>query len=123
MKKTTTEWKAHVRGDVKLSLLLATNLSQKFTEPSKGISYPFGDLRSHFTKLTGPSVFTLHSNQIHQQMVQMAFCDLSHTFRKQVINVFQHICAILIIMGNFYMLTEWGSLCIGSLQTSAVDAN
>ena len=31
-----------------------------------------------------------------QQMVQMAFCDLSHTFHKQVTNVSQHAFVILL---------------------------
>ena len=31
-----------------------------------------------------------------QQMVQMAFCDLSHTFHKQVTNVSQHVFVILL---------------------------
>ena len=33
---------------------------------------------------TGPFVCTLHNNPIPQQMVQMIFCDLSHTFHKQI---------------------------------------
>ena len=48
------------------SLPLTTNLSQKFTEPSKGIRYPVDDLCRHSTKLTGPSDFTLHSHLIPQ---------------------------------------------------------
>ena len=31
---------------------------------SKGISFPVGDLCRHFTKLTGPSAYILHSNLI-----------------------------------------------------------
>ena len=31
-----------------------------------------------------------------QQMVQMAFCDLSHTFHEQVANVSQHVFVILL---------------------------
>ena len=42
---------------------LTTNLSQNLT-PSKGMSYPVGDLYRHFTKLTLPSDYTLHSNPI-----------------------------------------------------------
>ena len=50
---------------------------------SKRITYPVGDLCRCFTKLTAPSAYTLHSNLTSpQQMVQMAFCDLSHTFHK-----------------------------------------
>ena len=41
-----------------------TNFSQNATEPSKGISYLVGDLCRHFTKLTGPCAYTLHSNPI-----------------------------------------------------------
>ena len=72
------------------------NYSQNVTEPSKGISYLVGDLYRRFTRLTGPSFYTLHSNLIPQQMVQMAFCDLSHTFHKQVTNVSQHVFVILL---------------------------
>ena len=79
------------------SLLLTTNFSQNVTEPSKGISYPVGDLCRHFTKIIGPCPYTLHSNQIYpQQMVQMAFCDLPHTFHKQVTNVSKHVFVILL---------------------------
>ena len=43
---------------------LTTNFSQKFIESSKGVSYPVGDLCRHFTKMTGLSAYTLHSNPI-----------------------------------------------------------
>ena len=46
------------------SLPLTTNFPQKLTQPSKGISYPVGDLCRHFTKLTGPCAYTLHSKPI-----------------------------------------------------------
>ena len=46
------------------SLPLTTNFSQNVTEPSKGISYPVGDLCRCFTKLTGSCAYTLHSNPI-----------------------------------------------------------
>ena len=46
------------------SLPLTTNVSQNVTEPSEGISYPVGDLCRRFTKLTGSSAYTLHSNPI-----------------------------------------------------------
>ena len=46
------------------SLPLTTNLSQKFTEPAKRISYPVGDLCWRFTKLPWPSAYTLHFNPI-----------------------------------------------------------
>ena len=71
------------------SLPLSTNLSQKLTQPSTGISYPVSDLCRHYTKLTLPSAYTLH-------IVQMAFYDLSHTFHKQVTNVSQHVFVILL---------------------------
>ena len=58
--------------------------------------YPVGDLPQSFTKLTGPCACTLHSNLIPQKMVQMAFCDLSHPFHKQVTNVSQHVFVILL---------------------------
>ena len=78
------------------SFPLTTNFSQNVTEPSKEISYPVGDLSRSLTKLTGPCAYILHSNPIPQQMVQMAFCDLSHTFHKQVTNVSQHVSVILL---------------------------
>ena len=62
----------------------------------RGPSYPVCDLCRHFTKLTGPCAYTLHSNPIPQQMVQMAFCALSHTFHEQVTNVSQHVLVILL---------------------------
>ena len=46
------------------SLPLTTNFSQNVAEPSKGISYPVGDLCRRFTKLIGPGAYTLHSNPI-----------------------------------------------------------
>ena len=46
------------------SLPLTTNFSQNVTEPSKEISYPVDDLCRHFTKLTWPCAYTLHSNPI-----------------------------------------------------------
>ena len=69
------------------SLPLTTKFSQKFTESSKGISYPVDDLCRCFTKLTGPSSYRYIVIRHPQQMVQMAFCDLLHTFHKQVTNV------------------------------------
>ena len=39
-------------------------LTSPLTEPSKGISYPVGDLCRRFTKLTCTSVYTLNSNLI-----------------------------------------------------------
>ena len=77
-------------------LPLTTNFSQNVTEPSKGISYPVGDLCRHFTKLTGPCAYALHSNLIPPTDVQMAFCDLSHTFDQEVTNVSQHVFVILL---------------------------
>ena len=70
------------------SLPLTTTLSQNHLKGS------VGDLCRYFTKLTGPSAYTLRSNP--QQMVQMAFCDLSHTFHKEVTNVSQHVFVILL---------------------------
>ena len=69
------------------SLPLSTNFSHNVTEPSTGISYPIGDLCQRFTKLTRPCAYTLHSSPIPQQMLQMAFFDLLHTFHKQVTNL------------------------------------
>ena len=74
------------------SLPLTTNFSQNVTELSKGISYRFNALYRRFTKITGSSAYTLHRNP--QQMAQMAFCDLSHTFHKQTTIVFQHVFVI-----------------------------
>ena len=73
------------------------NFSQNVTEPSKRISYPVGDLFRCFTKLTGPCAYTLHIViRYPQQMVQMAFCYLWHTFHKQFTNVSQHGFVILL---------------------------
>ena len=46
--------------------ILTINFSQNVTKPSKGISYPVGDLSRRFTKLklTGSCACTLHSNPI-----------------------------------------------------------
>ena len=70
------------------------------TEPLKGISYLVGDLWRRFTKLTRPSVYILLSNPIPQHMVQMVFCDLLHTFNKQLTTVSQHV----------FVIHEWGIL-------------
>ena len=46
-------------------------------EPPTGISYPVGDLCRHFTKLTWPSAYTLHSDptpQTGHQCFQACFC-------------------------------------------------
>ena len=43
--------------------------------------------------------------QYPQQMVQMAFCELQHTFHKQFINVSQHAFVIL-LLGNFDVSTQ-----------------
>ena len=85
----------HSKGRRQNCLPLTTIFSQNVTEPSKGITYPGGDLCRHFTKLTGPCAYTLVI-RYPQQMVQMAFCDLSHTFHKQVTNVSQHVFVILL---------------------------
>ena len=45
--------------------------------------------------MTGPCAYTSHGNPIPQQILQMAFCDLSHTFHKQVTYVSQHVFVIL----------------------------
>ena len=63
------------------SLPLTINLSQTLTQPSKGISYPVGDLCRRFTKLTLPSALTFHSNPITPKD-----CYLLHTYHKQVTN-------------------------------------
>ena len=67
-----------------------------FTDSSWGISYPDGDLCRSFTKLTGSSVIDYTVIRYPQQMVQMPFCDLLHTFHKQVTNVSQHVFVILL---------------------------
>ena len=79
------------------SLPLTTNFSQKLTQPSKGISYPVGDLCRRFTKRTLPSAIVI---RFLQQMVQMVFCDLSHTYHKQVTNV-SLACCCHPTVGNF----------------------
>ena len=49
-----------------------------------------------------------------QQMVQMAFCDLSHAFHKQATSVSQHVFVILLwgilkspLRGNVKMIWKW----------------
>ena len=73
---------------------LTTNFSHKFTQPSKRISYPVGNLCRYFPKL---KTLPIHYIVIRypQQMVQMVFCDLSHTFHN-VTNVSQHVFVILL---------------------------
>ena len=81
------------------------------------LTIPVGDLCRGFTKLARPSAHTLHSNLIPQQIVQMALCDLSHTFHKQVSNVSQHVFVILlwgILMSPLLRLEK-----IAILQNSA----
>ena len=46
------------------SLPLITNLSQKFTQPSEGISYLFCEFCEASARVTWPSAYTLHSNPI-----------------------------------------------------------
>ena len=78
------------------SLPLTTTFSQKFTEPSEGVSYPVGDLCRHFTKLTLSFAYTLHSYPILPTDGTNGFCDWWHTFHKQVTNVSQHVFVILL---------------------------
>ena len=63
------------KGRCQDSLPLTTTFSQKFTKPSKGINYPASDICRCFTKLTGPSAYTLYTVVIQypKQMVQMTF--------------------------------------------------
>ena len=56
--------KMYILGKTSKFLPLTTNISQKCIEPSKGISYPVGDLYRFFTKLTKPSLYILHSTLI-----------------------------------------------------------
>ena len=64
----------HLRGSVTKSVILA-NVSQN---------------------LLGPVPIRYIVIRYTQEMVQMAFCDLSHTFHKQVTNVSQHVFVILL---------------------------
>ena len=73
---------------------LTTNVSQKFVEPSKRISYTVGDHCTHFTKLV-PMPIHFIVIRYPKQMVQRAFCDFSPTFPRQVTNVFWHVFVIL----------------------------
>ena len=82
------------------SLPLTTIFLQKLTQPSKGISYPVGDLCRRFTKLTCPLPIHYLVIWYPKQMVQMAFCDLSHTYHKQVTNV-SPACFCHPTVGNF----------------------
>ena len=69
------------------SLPLTTNFSQKLTQPSKGSVTQLVT----FADVSQNSLCPLPIHYIviryPQQMVQMAFCDLSHTYHKQVTNV------------------------------------
>ena len=61
--------------------------SQKVTEASKRIFtqlVTFADVSQNWL---GPLSIHYMVIQYPQQMIQMAFCDLSHTFYKQVANV------------------------------------
>ena len=61
-----------------------TSVSSRVTESSSRIHNNGDDLCKHFTEVSAPSVYTYHSNLIPPtQMVQMAFCDFSHTFQNQ----------------------------------------
>ena len=91
LRRSSQQWQAAINFDVspyfssegKKSKPIFTNHPQRVREPfrstsytvggcdssdlhrrSKGISYPVGDLYRHFTKLTRPSAYTLHSNLI-----------------------------------------------------------
>ena len=66
-------------------------------EPSKGISYPVGDLCKRFTKLTWHSASLLDSYPICPRVGTNDPCDLLHTFLKQVTNVFKHV-----LSSNFF---------------------
>ena len=51
--------------------------------------------------------------QYPQRLLQMAFCDLSHTFHKQVTIISQHVCVIL-LWGIFSSpLTMWLFISVG----------
>ena len=82
------------------SLPLTTNLSQKLTQPSKGISYPVGDHCSDSQNRLCPLPIHYIVIRYPQQMVQMAFCDLLHTYHKQVANV-SPACFCHPTVGNF----------------------
>ena len=90
-----------IKGRHQNSLPLTTNFSQKLTQPSQGISYLVGDLSRHFTKQSLPSIYYIVIRYA-KQMVQMAFCDLSHTYHKQVTNV-SPACFCHPTVGNFYV--------------------
>ena len=77
-----------VRHFVNIGPIYIPSKHKNDTEPSKGISYPVGDLCHR--------AYTSHGNPIPQQILQMAFCDLSHTFHKQVTNVSRHVFVILL---------------------------
>ena len=89
---------------------ITTNFSQNVTEPSKGINYQsviFADISQNWL---GPVPIHYIVIQYPQQMVQMAFCDLLHTFHKQVTNVSQHVFVIL--LGGILTSPLIGNECI-----------
>ena len=99
-----------IKGRCQNSLPLTTNFSQKLTQPSKGISYPVGDLCGRFTKLTLPCAYTLHGNQIPSTDGTNGL--LLHTYHKHV----SPACFCHSIVGNFdvspkamvtYCMYEW----------------
>ena len=57
-----------------------TNLPQKSTLPSKRSHV--GDHCRNYTKRTVPPLCLKNNTWHHQQMVQIAFCDLSNQFQK-----------------------------------------
>ena len=81
------------------SLPLTTNFSQKLTQPSKGITQmvTFADVPQN-----GLCPLPIHYIEIRypKQMGQMAFCDLSHTYHKQVTNI-SPACFCHPTVGNF----------------------
>ena len=84
--------KYYYKGTCQNSFTLTTNLSHKFMVPSEGICYTVDGLSRIFTKLIGACAYRLHSNQIPQQMAQIAFfLNLMHTFHKPSTNVIQQV--------------------------------
>ena len=85
--------------DIKI-LTLKPQTFHKSSQTSKGITYPVGaDIDVSQNGLCPVPIHYIVI-QYPQQMVQMAYCDLSHTYYKQVTNV-SPACFCHPTLGNF----------------------
>ena len=88
----SSKGRRQIRGDVKISSLEPQTfykMLQNYLRGSVTQTVIFADLSQNWL---GPLPIQI----VIYQIVQMAFCDLSHTFHKQVTNVSQHVFVILL---------------------------